>query len=85
MGIKGAKEYQNFKAGKPLTRKAALLAQCYICNGKSTEECQGTDCPIYQWSPCNKNPKISPQVSKNSFNKRNTEGLQRYRNAKKAL
>ena len=30
--IKGKKEYEKFKAGKELTRKEAILAQCYFSN-----------------------------------------------------
>jgi hypothetical protein len=51
--IKGQKQYENFKAGKPLTPKQAILSQCYICNGEaeSAEDCLGTDCPLYQYQP----------------------------------
>jgi len=51
--IKGAKEYRKFKQGKSLTRKEAILAMCYQCNGKeeSHVDCQGYSCPLYQYSP----------------------------------
>jgi hypothetical protein len=52
--IKGALEYQKFKSGKPLTRKQALLAQCYECNGYEAEDCLGVSCPLYRWSPYRK-------------------------------
>jgi len=51
--IKGAREYAKFKAGKNLTRKEAMLAQCYVCNGleESRADCQGTSCPLYPFRP----------------------------------
>lgn len=30
--LKGQKEHERFKEGKSLTRKQAILAQCYDCN-----------------------------------------------------
>lgn len=44
--IKGANFYAKFKEGKALTRKQAMLAQCYMCNGEeeSAEDCQGKSC-----------------------------------------
>lgn len=55
MGIlKGQKEYEKFKEGKELTRKQAILAQCYVCNGQkdSSEDCLGEKtCPLYGHSP----------------------------------
>jgi hypothetical protein len=51
--IKGQKEYEKFTSGKILTRKQAMLAQCYSCNGfeDSNTDCQGESCPLYQFSP----------------------------------
>jgi len=51
--IKGAKEYKKFKEGKPLTRKEAMLAMCYVCNGESESnvDCQGYSCSLYQYHP----------------------------------
>ncbi len=50
--IKGQKEYEKFKQGDKLTRKQAMLAHCYMCNGEeeSRADCQGHDCPMYQWN-----------------------------------
>jgi hypothetical protein len=51
---KGQVEYSKFKEGKPLTRKEAILAQCYICNGEEETgvDCLGGDsCPLYQYFP----------------------------------
>jgi hypothetical protein len=50
-GIKGALQYKMFKEGKSLTRKGAMLAHCYVCNGEedSATDCMGTDCPMYQY------------------------------------
>jgi len=51
--IKGAREWAKFKAGKTLTRKEAMLAQCYVCNGleESRADCKGISCPLYQFRP----------------------------------
>lgn len=52
--IKGRLQYENFKKGKSLTRKGAMLANCYMCNGEdeSNVDCQGSkSCPLYQYSP----------------------------------
>lgn len=46
MGIKGANEFQKFKEGKSLTRKGAISAQCYECNGYESEDCLGLSCPL---------------------------------------
>lgn len=51
--VKGANHYEKFKAGKPLTRKQAMLALCYECNGfeESGADCGAKNCPIYQYHP----------------------------------
>ena len=51
--IKGAREYKMFQKGEYLTRKGAMLANCYMCNGleESAEDCQGKNCPIYPYQP----------------------------------
>jgi len=49
--------FEKFKKGLPLTRKEAMKAQCYECNGYSFEkkdDCKGAICPLYQWSPWGK-------------------------------
>jgi len=53
MLLKGQVEYKKFKEGKPLTRKQAMLAQCYMCNGEEEGgvDCQGMSCPLYQYFP----------------------------------
>ena len=50
---KGYKEYLKFKNGSPLTRREAILAQCFQCNGpgEGGEDCKGHDCPLYQYMP----------------------------------
>lgn len=56
--------YQKFKAGKRLTRKQAMDAQCYECNGFSTlpgHDCLGISCPLYQWSPWGKSRVLDPK------------------------
>ena len=49
--IKGAKEFSKFKKGDRLTRKEAIRAMCYDCNGadESAEDCLGVSCPMYQY------------------------------------
>lgn len=51
--IAGAKEYSKFKKGEPISRKEAMLAQCYVCNGmeESRADCKGKSCPMYFWHP----------------------------------
>ena len=51
--IKGAKEYKKFKDGKQLTRKQAMLTQCYVCNDleESRADCLGYSCPMYFYAP----------------------------------
>jgi hypothetical protein len=49
----GQTEYRKFKKEKPLTRKEAILAQCYVCNGmeESGEDCITYSCPLYEYHP----------------------------------
>ena len=49
--VKGQKQYEKFKEGKPLTRREAILAQCYVCNGEEegVDDCKGFGCPLYQF------------------------------------
>lgn len=51
--IKGQTEWENFKSGEKLTRKQAMLALCYKCNGfeDSNEDCGAKACPIYLFHP----------------------------------
>ncbi len=52
--LKGQIEFKKWKDKKPLTRKEAMLAMCYQCNGEeqSNEYCQGKDsCPMYAFAP----------------------------------
>ena len=49
--------YMKFKNGEKLTRKQAIGAQCYECNGYSVllaHDCLAKHCPLYQWSPWGK-------------------------------
>ena len=47
--IKGEKEFNKFINGGSLTRKEAMLAKCYDCNGgkESAQDCEIEDCPMY--------------------------------------
>jgi hypothetical protein len=51
--IAGGREYKKFLMGEPLTRKEAMLAQCYVCNGEeeSGEDCKADSCPLYEYHP----------------------------------
>ena len=54
--IKGQKEFEKWEEGDKLTRKEAMLAMCYDCNGReqSREDCLGRKtCPLYQYAPYN--------------------------------
>jgi len=64
MSIKGQKQYEAFKAGKPLSFKGAILAQCYVCNGEDEggEDCLGVSCPLYQYMPYRKG-RIKKEIS----------------------
>ena len=50
---KGKKEYQMFLDGKHLTRRQAILGQCYICNGEDEGgvDCLGANCPLCEFFP----------------------------------
>ncbi len=54
--IKGQVEFEKFNAGERLTRKQAMLAQCYVCNGEedSRQDCLCESCPLYQYQPYKK-------------------------------
>ena len=48
--VKGVMQYRKWQEGKKLTRKEAILATCYICNGEDegAEDCKGEKtCPLY--------------------------------------
>jgi len=64
--IKGAKEYRKFKRGNFLTRKEAMLAMCYMCNGEneSAVDCQGYFCPLYQYQPYHNREWIQKHIKK---------------------
>ncbi len=52
--IKGQSQYQQFKAGKKLSRAKAQLAMCYQCNGfeESNVDCGcKNSCSMYDYSP----------------------------------
>ena len=52
--IKGQIEFRKWKSGQRLTRKEAMLAQCFACNGEeeSAVDCLGAkSCPMYAYAP----------------------------------
>lgn len=52
--IRGQLEHKKFLNGEKLTRKQAIMCQCYICNGENEggEDCKGESvCPLYQYFP----------------------------------
>lgn len=66
--LKGQKEYLKFQKDERLTRKQAILANCYVCNGEeeSNVDCQGKNCPLYRYSPY-KGFKRSVKLENDSF------------------
>jgi len=87
MSTKGSGELKRFHEGKPLTRKQAILAQCYECNGYEAEDCLGVSCPLYLYHPWRKvqffsgldQQKPSPETIKKM-----RQGLERYKKAKRS-
>ena len=62
MGVlHGQRAFEKFEAGEKLTRKEAMDAQCYDCNGRSAVDCQGDSCPLYAFFPY-KGVKCEPMV-----------------------
>ena len=61
--IRGQTEYRRFKAGEKLTRKQAMLALCFECNGQEDSRCNclGVSCPLYGYHPYREYP---PEVDK---------------------
>jgi hypothetical protein len=63
--------YLKFKKGEQLSRKQAMAAQCYKCNGydvESSHDCLGVTCPLYPWSPWGKSHGLRPaKCSKNNL------------------
>lgn len=60
--------YLKFKEGKQLSRKQAMAAQCFECNGytaESKDDCLGFSCALYPWSPWGK--KRVPRIQKHSI------------------
>ena len=54
MRVKGKREYEKFLKGEELSRKEAMLAHCFVCNGEEDggEDCLGkSNCPMYQYFP----------------------------------
>ena len=51
--LQGGNEYKKFLNGKKLTRKEAMLANCYECMGyeDGKQDCLGKSCPLYQYYP----------------------------------
>ena len=51
--IKGRLEQKKLLNGEKLTRRQAIMANCYVCNGEEEggEDCKSTDCPFYQYFP----------------------------------
>ncbi len=74
MPVKGALEFKRFKEGKPLTRKGAILAQCYECNGYEAQDCLGTSCPLYEYHPWRKVSNV-PLLPRRFMSLKNKEKL----------
>ncbi len=75
MSVKGAIEFKRFKDGKSLTRKQAILAQCYECNGYDAQDCLGNSCPLYGYHPYRKVLNLTSKT----FRKLDSEHLRKLR------
>ena len=70
MGMKKGKvEYDKFLEGKPLSRKEAIIAQCYLCCGEDEGgfDCKPLNgCPLYEYMPyrTEKRVNVSPEKHK---------------------
>jgi hypothetical protein len=72
------KAYLKFKNGEQLSRKQAMAAQCYECNGNSVElaqDCLGVNCALYPWSPWGKSHGLRIVKRSGSNLKRKKEGI----------
>jgi len=51
--IKGQVQWKKWESGAFLTRKEAILANCYNCNGLEDGgvDCLGDNCPLYEYFP----------------------------------
>lgn len=50
--VKGKRQYERWLRGEKLTRKQAMVANCYNCNGldEGAEDCGGErSCPLYSY------------------------------------
>ncbi len=72
MIVKGKLEYQKFLKGETLTRKEAILAQCYVCNGceEGGKDCGASNCPLYQFMAYRKHKPTESKLSKKEREKR---------------
>ncbi len=71
--VRGQKEFAKFKRGERLTRKEAILALCYDCNGQedSRHDCGCTECPLYQYRPYKKERKHVKKPTSGAQNRLN--------------
>ncbi len=63
-------DFDKFKSGKFLTRKQAISAQCYECNGYSiflSDDCLAKYCPLYQWSPWKKDERKALNLTQKPY------------------
>ncbi len=72
--INGARQYERFKNGEKLTRKQAMLAKCYECNGleESRIDCEVDTCPMFSYRLYPKTEKalsMDSSAKKKAFNK----------------
>ena len=59
--LKGQSQHKKWVKGEKLTRKGAMLAMCYECNGLEDSgcDCLGKSCPLYPYQPYR--GKINPE------------------------
>ncbi len=71
--------YDKWKSGGNLSRREAMDAQCWECNGNSREsrdDCLGSkSCPLYQWSPWGIKFKIKNVAKQELMLRRRNKGI----------
>ena len=80
----GRRELVKFLEGKKISRKEAMIAFCYECQGYYKDgriSCENTDCPMYPYMPYSKNKEQGkrPRGNLNNLKKisQDAEGAER--------
>jgi len=67
----GKKEYIRHLKGEALTMKQAILGECYSCTAgyfDGKRDCEGVDCPLYQYMPYRKNKIVRERSERQKAN-----------------